>query len=124
MPGTAENRRFARIEYLAQVQLSRDTEVHIMSTRNISRGGVFIQGHPPEFPELRVGAQVELVIFDADRPGETDVALSALVVRIEMATRPGGLGGFGLQFVNLTKRNLNELERLITAHGGSAVPNR
>jgi len=82
-----------------------------MSTQNISRGGVFIQGDPLEYPELQVGTSVELIIFNPDDPGQDDVTLTALVVRRETGG-PTQTAGFGLQFTKICEGG-HSLDRLI-----------
>ena len=110
-----DNRRvFPRVDLLAQVQVTRQSECHIMSTLNISRGGVFIQGLPTNYPELRIGAEVELVIFDANAPGERDIALRARIVRLDLG-RPGHPPGFGLEFVGLDPERIARLDQMIGA---------
>jgi hypothetical protein len=107
-----DNRAHPRFDVLAQVQVTRHSEVYIMSTRNISRGGIFIQGDPQEYPELKVGTQVELVIFNPDDPGQNDVTLTAMVVRRERGRE--AMAGFGLQFLNIGKV-ASTLERMLGA---------
>ena len=82
----------------------------------ISRGGMFVQGQPDEYPDLQVGTDVEVVVFDAHDPGTQDVSLEAKVVRIEQdlaRSRPG----FGLQFQQLDNFEVGALENLLTRLG-------
>lgn len=109
-----DNRAHPRFDLLAQVQVTRHSEVYIMSTRNVSRGGIFIQGDPQEYPELKVGTQVELVIFNPDDPGQDDVTLTAMVVRRDRVSGREARAGFGLQFLNVGKV-ADTLERLLGA---------
>jgi hypothetical protein len=108
-------RSHGRVDLLAQVQVTREAEVYIMSTMNISRGGVFIRCDPSECPDLRAGAQVEIVIFVAEDPGVEDVSLQARIVRVEPQARGQIPSGFGLQFVGLDADQTQKLERLIEA---------
>jgi c-di-GMP-binding flagellar brake protein YcgR len=105
-----ERRAHPRVDLLAQVQLSRDTEVHIMSTRDISLGGVFVRGEATDHPELKIGAMVELVIFDSSAAsGGDDIGLRATITRIEKAPDPG----FALRFINAGPSERAALQRLI-----------
>jgi hypothetical protein len=107
----SEKRLHPRHDLLAQVQVSAEAEVHVMSTDNISLGGVFIQGVPGEYPEITIGAELDLLIFDANEMGG-DVRCRARVVRIEA---DGDRTGFGLKFVDLTQPNTARLRRLLAA---------
>ena len=114
MPFSVERRAHPRFELLAQVQVARESEVHIMSADRISRGGVFVQGEPSEYPDLQVGTHVEVVVFDADHPGQEDLALEAQVVRVEgeaSAYQPG----FGLKFSELSGFEVGALDSFLGA---------
>jgi hypothetical protein len=117
-PPQIENRTHPRVDLFAQVQVTRDSEVHVMSARNISRGGIFIQGEPAEIPDLRPGVEVEIVIFVGDdlglADGLADVRLGARVVRVEERGR-ADVPGFGLQFIAIERTQGQMLERLIAA---------
>lgn len=84
-----------------------------MSAQRISRGGIFIQGEPAEYPDLQVGTQVEVVVFDADNPGREDLSLAAQIVRVEDESGPRRALGFGLQFTELGTFEAGALESLI-----------
>ena len=120
MAENAENRRaHPRVELLAQVQVKRDLEVHIMEALNISIGGIFIQGQPEEYPDLAVGTTVELMIFDPDSPDGTDVTLKAHVVRREVGENEGMSPGFGLRFADMDGDKLEHLCTLISKAEGA-----
>ena len=105
-------RQHDRVNLFAQVQITRDRDVHIMSTRDISLGGLFLVAAPEDYPEMRIGVNVELSIFDADAPGPGDVLLNGRIVRLER----GGKGyqpGFGLMFTSLSPDHRSGLQRLI-----------
>lgn len=110
--GQANRRAHPRFELLAQVQVRRELEVHIMPAVNISGGGVFVRGEPTDYPELRPGTELELVIFDADDPSGGDVAVRAAVARTE--ERPGLAHGFGLRFVGVDQAAWQALQRLVS----------
>ncbi|MCC6748289.1 MAG: PilZ domain-containing protein [Deltaproteobacteria bacterium] len=114
-----EKREFPRAEVFAQVQISQDAEVHIMSTSNISRGGVFIQGSPADYPDLRVGAVVDLQIFasEGSELGD-DVSCRAKVVRTQPVGTKATGPGFGLQFLDIDPENVRRLEALLRRTSG------
>ena len=108
---TTENRKNPRVEILAQVQVASDSEVYIMSTANISLGGVFIQGDPQEYPEIKKEMTLDLVIFATDDNEAADVHVEAKVVRVAEEGAPG----FGLHFAPVDEEQSRALERLIQA---------
>lgn len=107
-----EKRTHPRAELLAQVQVAQDSEVYIMSTRNISRGGLFIVGDPSEYPELISDMEVTLVIFAADDLSLKDVHAKAKIIRVE---KGHGLlnSGFGLQFTTIEKDQIENLDQIL-----------
>jgi hypothetical protein len=95
--------------------VARESEVYIMSTINISRGGVFIQGDPADCPDVKAGVKVELVIFPSEDLGLPDVHLQATVVRVVRVSASGTPQGFGLQFQSLQPQEAAALEKLLQA---------
>lgn len=96
MTEPTDRRVHPRYELFAQIQLSRDAEVYVMSTENISEGGVFVQGDPEDFPSLEVGSEVELLLFPAENL-MLELSCRARVVRVQQgagAVPPG----YGLMF--------------------------
>lgn len=111
-PSPSDRRVHPRHELLAQVQVTRDSEVYILSTLNVSRGGLFVQCRPAEAPDLQLGRDVEVLIF---APDDTiaDVTAQARVARIDDGRAPGHLAGVGLRFTQLDAENTRRLDRLI-----------
>lgn len=97
---------------MAQVQLSRESEVHIMPMVNASCGGMFLRANPFETPELRLGVEVDLTLFDPSDIG-AEVRASARVARIERGATPREPSGFGLEFTRIDKPNLTRLRGLL-----------
>lgn len=98
MPEAPGNRRSPRIEVYAQAQV-RGHDIHIMAVRNVSAGGVYLEGTPAQYPDLKPGITIELVIFGSedgkgDDP-EFNIMCRAKVIRIDAgfeAKRPPGFG--------------------------------
>lgn len=107
-PGV-EQRAHPRHELLAQVQVTRESECHVMETLNISRGGMFLRGRPDRHPDLVVGAVVELLVFNADDPEGEDLALDGVIVRLEAGPR----AGFGAKFIDVDPERLRRLDRFL-----------
>ncbi|MCA9668117.1 MAG: PilZ domain-containing protein [Myxococcales bacterium] len=117
----SERRRHPRLTLFAQVQLTREDEVHVMSARNVSLGGLFVDAEPEEAPELIVGRTVEVVLFapedaeaaeaaEATSEQPEDVVGSARIVRAEATS---ARSGFGLQFTRLDPQNMRRLAQLL-----------
>jgi hypothetical protein len=74
-------------------------EAELMTVRNISGSGLFLEGDPAEHPHLSAGATIDLVL-SASAPGAPDedvitVRVRGCVMRVEGATHTR-VGGFGL----------------------------
>lgn len=112
MSSNQERRAHPRVEYMAQVQVSRDAEVHIMSTRNISRGGLFLIGSPSEYPEFTLRSVVDLVLFSANEDVD-DFKCKARVVRTVTEHTAGRVPGFGLMFQDLNETQKKQVEQIL-----------
>src|SRR3954469_20376790 len=88
-PGRGK-RKSPRIEVYAQAQV-RTTggvpDVAIMAVRNVSAGGVYLEGTPSEYPELKPGREIDLVIFGSEEglgdDPEFNIVCRAKVIRID-----------------------------------------
>jgi hypothetical protein len=111
----SERRSHPRAELFAQVQVSQDAEVHIMSTANLSLGGAFLLGDPEECPDLQVGVIVDLLIFAGEELDASDARVRGKILRIVREGAPAP--GFGLRFLSPEAGEAAALERLIQAAG-------
>jgi hypothetical protein len=100
------------VEFLAQVQLSKADEVHIMSTVNVSRGGVFLSATLPEIRTVTPGMTAELLIFAPEEIQE-DVELTARVVRVRRTPIPTEPTGLAMEFVDVDQANATRLQKLL-----------
>ena len=112
-----DRRKHPRVELMAQVQVTRDADVHILRARDVSRGGLFLAGRPETYAEFVVGADLEIVLFAAGS-GEgddlDDVAARARIVRVVPSSADGRKhGGFGLAFSALEDKSAARLRALI-----------
>jgi hypothetical protein len=92
------NRRSPRIEVYAQAQV-RGSDVYIIAVRNVSAGGVYLEGTPDNYPELKPGTEFNLVIFGSeDGMGDDpdfNINCKARVIRVDegyAGKRPPGFG--------------------------------
>jgi len=113
----ADNRRRSpRIEVFAQAEVT-GREVHIMEVRNVSAGGIYLVGAPPEYPDLAPGVDLNLVIFGSEEGMGDDpdfnIICKARIIRID----PGNPGkrppGFGATIDPLDENNRERLNRLL-----------
>jgi hypothetical protein len=107
-----ERRQHERVSILAQVQLTRDHEVDILTATNLSVGGAFLEAVPDEHPQYAIGSCFELALsMSEDAPGhaveEGIVHAFARIVRQETA-------GFGVQFDKIDEENLGRLQLMLS----------
>lgn len=116
-----ERRKHPRIDLAAQVEVSSSDVVHLLRAENASRGGLFLQGNPENYPQFQKGTEVGLHICEVDSSDEedddaVDVFARARIVRIEEAGDEAQ-GGFAVEFVKLDDENQERLEKLLTRSG-------
>jgi hypothetical protein len=113
---TPSNRRSPRIEVYAQAEV-RGTEVHIMAVRNVSAGGVYLEGTPSEYPELRPGTEFGLVIFGSeDGMGDDpdfNIQCRARIIRIDEGFAGKRPPGFGCTIDPIDQDNRDRLTNLL-----------
>ena len=92
------SRRAPRIEVFAQAQI-RGSDVHIIPVRNVSAGGIYLEGTPSQYPDLKPGIDFQLVIFGSEEGMGDDpdfqILCRAKVIRVDegfMGKRPPGFG--------------------------------
>jgi hypothetical protein len=101
-----------RLELYAQAQVRGRSDVRIMAIRTVSTGTVVLEGTADQYPELRPGADVELVIFgfeDGHDEPRFNIECRARVLRVERRAQPGRGQGF---FLAVTPMNQGHRERL------------
>jgi hypothetical protein len=118
------NRKSPRIEVYAQAEV-RGQDINIMAVRNVSAGGLYLEGTPDEYPDLKPGTEIELVIFGSedgagDDP-EFNIVCKARVIRID----PGFAGkrppGFGVTIDPVDQDNRERLTNLLLRASGYRV---
>jgi hypothetical protein len=68
---------------MASVELHHGGETLILPARNLSLGGIFLANDGNDLASLRIGTQVELLVFDAANEGSPAVRAFAEVVRLD-----------------------------------------
>ena len=117
MSTTPERRASPRFEIFAQASVVSGADVYLMSVRNISASGVFLEGRPKEHPDMKPGVEVE-VTLSAAAPGMGDdevvnVVCRGKVARIEIGT-PNRAGGFGITLEPVSAQEQEHLEALLS----------
>lgn len=120
MSDPGERRNHPRYELFAQIQLSQDAEIYVMSTENISEGGVFVQGDPEDFPSLDVGSEVELLLFPAENL-MLELSCRAHVVRVQEASEAAP-PGYGLMFDDVDEGSRERLAQLLAPREAPPPP--
>jgi hypothetical protein len=105
MTDMSERRHAPRYEVIAQANVGSGDEAYLMPVRNLSASGVFLEGSTSEYPELKLGAQIEIVL-SASSTGAGDEEVESIrctgrVARIEPG-RPPRAGGFGVTMTPAT----------------------
>jgi len=111
-----ERRDAPRYELIAQATVGSGHEAYLMTVRNISATGVFLEGNPAEHPHLIEGATLDLVL-SASAPGAPDdevitVRCKGRVARIEPANRTR-VGGFGMTMEPATRDDALRMQSLL-----------
>jgi hypothetical protein len=113
---SSDRRAAPRFELLAQANVISGGDVHLMSVRNISAAGAFLEGRPREHADLVPGVEIE-VSLSATAPGMSDdevinIDCVGRVERVELrtATSPGG---FGITFEPRTAEDRERFEDLL-----------
>jgi len=118
--GIMERRSGSRIDVYAQAEL-RGSDVHIMAVRNLSSGGVYLEGTPDEYPELRPGSTIDLVVFGTeDGAGdeeEFNIICRGRVIRIDAGWPGKRPPGFGVTLEPVDQDQRDKLANLLLRAG-------
>ena len=109
-------RRHERFDVYAQVELARDGEMAVLSVRNLSMGGVFVEAPLGEYPNIKVGSKFELTISLAnlgpdatEEPPDVSARCVGRVVRRDRSNPPG----FAMVFEQVGAEQVESLKTLI-----------
>lgn len=117
MSNTPDRRAAPRFEIFAQASVVSGDDVYLMSVRNVSLSGAFLEGRPKEHPDMKPGVEVE-VTLSASSPGMGDedvvnVRCRGKIARIELGT-PSRSGGFGVTLEPASAEEREHLEDLLS----------
>jgi hypothetical protein len=122
------NRKSPRIEVYAQAEVRGTNDVSIMAVRNVSAGGVYLEGTPAEYPDLRPGTEIELVIFGSEEglgdDPEFNITCRAKVIRVDPGFAAKRPPGFGVTIDPVDQDNRDRLTNLLLRASGYRVGTR
>src|SRR5579884_3558243 len=100
----AERRQHKRVDIIAQVQLKTGGDVLLLQAKNISVGGMFLEGEPKEHPQLAPPVAVDVALSPEDDLEGEPILMKARIVRISRGDgdQPPG---FGLAIMNIDSHN-------------------
>jgi hypothetical protein len=115
-PKASDRRVAPRFDIMAQANVASGGESYLMSVRNISVTGAFLEGRPKEHADLAVGVDVE-VALSLTAPGMNDdeivnIQCRGKVARIELPTAQSP-GGFGISLDTASDKDKEMLEALL-----------
>jgi hypothetical protein len=116
MNDSAERRSTPRFEIIAQASVVSGGDTYLLSVRNISAAGAFLEGRPRDHADLVPGVEIEVAI-SAAAPGMGDdevinIDCRGRVARIELRTAAGP-GGFGVTLEPKTAEDRERMEDLL-----------
>jgi hypothetical protein len=116
-PTSDSNRRRApRIEVFAQAEI-KGQEVRIMEVRNVSSGGIYLVGTPQEYPDLKPGLDLELLIFGSEEGMGDDpdfnIICHARIIRVDEGFAEKRPPGFGATIDPKDEDNRERLTKLL-----------
>ena len=116
MSETAERRAQQRFEIIAQANVVSGGDTYLLTVRNISAAGAFLEGRPRDHADLVPGVEIEVAI-SATAPGMGDdevlnIDCRGRVARIELKTAAGP-GGFGVTLEPKTAQDRERMEDLL-----------
>jgi PilZ domain-containing protein len=112
----SERRAAPRFEIFAQASVLSGEDMYLMSVRNISADGAFLEGRAKEHPDLKPGVALEIVV-SAAKPGMDDddvinISCTGQVVRVELGTAAHP-GGFGITLEPIADADAEQLANLL-----------
>lgn len=115
------NRKSPRIDVYAQAEV-RGRDVRIMAVRNVSAGGVYLEGTPGEYPELKPGVEMELVIFGTEEglgdDPDFNIRCRAKVIRVDPGFGDKRPAGFGVTIDPIDQDQRDRLTNLLVRASG------
>lgn len=100
-------------------------DVHVLTVRNLSASGVFLEGDPLHLPDLKPGADLDLVLSCSDpvRPDDiVNIRFQAQIARVDFGDPPARPAGFGATIKPVDDVAAERLQSLLEALRGAAAP--
>jgi hypothetical protein len=116
MNQAVDRRATPRFEIIAQASVVSGGDVYLLTVRNISGAGAFLEGRPKDHPDLVPDAEVEVAISATGAGMGDDEVINidcrGRVARIELRTAASP-GGFGITLEPKTAEDQERLENLL-----------
>ena len=116
MKDASERRATPRFEIFAQASVVSDGEMYLMSVLNISTAGAFLEGRPKEYPELKMGVELDVALSATAAEMSDDEVINiqcrGRIARTVLGTA-GSPGGFGITLEPASDADRERLEDLI-----------
>lgn len=116
-PEDRDRRAGGRVDVYAQASVTGSSDVRIMEVRNLSAGGVYLVGDPKEYPELKPGRELDLVIFGTeDGAGDEEdfnIACRARIIRVDPGWPEKRPPGFGVTIDPVDQDHRDRLSNLL-----------
>ncbi len=113
-PSGRDRRAAPRYEIVAQANVTSQDDVYVLTVRNLSAGGAFLEGERGEYPGLTTGVSVDIVLSCSLAGGSDDdvinIKCNAKITRVQSSTASLRGPGFG---VAMTPASAQDAERLI-----------
>lgn len=118
MTDSKERRAAPRFDIYAQASVVTSDETYVMVVRNVSAGGAFLEGTADEYPELKPGAKVDIVL-SGSAPEMTDEDVANIRCTGQVARFDAGGGGrpagFGIVLKPVEQGDRDRLNQLLAA---------
>ncbi len=129
-PPPSNNRRIApRFDVVAQASITSENEVCVLSVRNLSSSGLFLEGDPADHPSLKLGTDVDIILScsDPETRDEDIVNIPCRARIVRLVTRDKDIAmvqpaGFGATITPVDPDANGRLMRIIAALTSREAP--
>ena len=124
-PHVPSRRKSPRIDVYAQAEVRGSDQVSIMAVRNVSAGGVYLEGTADEYPDMKPGTEIDIVIFGSEEGRGDDpdfnIVCKGKVIRIDSGFSGKRPAGFGVTIAPIDQDNRDRLTKLLMRASGYRV---
>ena len=125
-PPGSERRTALRYENIAQANVKTAEDIYLLTVRNLSASGAFLEGSPAEHPGLKPGAAIELVLSCSDPAGKDNEVINircqAHIARVDPGAGRMRPAGFGVALKPLDRHEDERLVQVLAAIARESAP--